>query len=64
MAIKLFFLTFLITSVVVNGARKIPRNCPQRLKAMDENLKVGLIVTNPNQKLYENERELNEDYCM
>lgn len=62
MAIKscLFLLVIFFT---VNAAPSSPKDCPERLNAMDENMKVALLVTDPNAKIFQSERELNEEYC-
>lgn len=45
------------------GAPKVPSDCDKRLKVMDDDAKIGLIVTDPNGKLYQKETEFNDEYC-
>lgn len=62
MAIKSCLFLFAIF-FTVNAAPSVPNNCPERLSTMDENMKVALLVTDPNAKIFQNERELDEEFC-
>lgn len=64
MSIQFIALTLIVAMAAVHAAPSIPADCADRLNAMDENLKIALIVTNVNQKLYQREQELNQDYCL
>ena len=51
-------------AVSAYAAPPIPGDCDRRMQAMDDNIKVALLVTDPDLKFYKNEQEFNEEYCM
>lgn len=59
--VSVVILSALIVATIC--APPIPNDCSERLQAMDEGLKLSLVATNPNQKLYQDEKEFNDDYC-
>ena len=48
----------------ITTAPSMPSDCQQRMEDMDRSMKISLLVSNPDQILFQNESQVNEDYCM
>lgn len=63
MSTHIFLLALIFLTASAFAAPSFPNDCDERLRVMDENMKVALLVTDPNAKLYQKESELNDEYC-
>lgn len=55
---------FCLIFPIIFAAPSIPNDCKRRLKRMDDSFKIGMIITNPKERLYESEAVFNQEYCL
>lgn len=60
----LIAITCILNVESITAAPSMPSDCQKRMEAMDRSMKIGLLVSNSDQILFQNESQVNEDYCM
>lgn len=60
----MLLLTFSVSMGAYTYRRQVPDDCTQRRRAMDSSVKKVVMFFNSKQTLYENERQMYDDYCL
>lgn len=59
----LFFITASL-ALCADSVDSFPEDCEERLKAMDDAMKIGLVITNPKPVTFKTPRDLVRNYCV
>lgn len=58
------FFIFASLALCADSVDLFPEDCDERLKAMDDAMKVGLVITNPKPVTFKTPRDLVRNYCV